>query len=119
MERILIAEDEPHVVRLLRRALEKEGYSIDAVHNGLQALEKIKEKQPDLLITDINMPRMDGEALCKQLASNCPDRKFPIVVLSSRTEIEHREWSESISNTSFLEKPVSIKKLIKYIQSVE
>ena len=119
MENILIAEDEPHVARLLRIALEKEGYSINAVHNGAQALEKINEKHPDVLITDINMPKMDGEQLCKHLAQHIPERKFPIIVLSSRTEVEHREWSQSMGNTTFLEKPVSIRKLIKYIQSIE
>lgn len=119
MDNILIAEDEPHVARLLRLALEKEGYSINAVHNGAQALEKINKQHPDMLITDINMPKMDGEELCKHLALHCPERKFPIVVLSSRTEVEHREWSQSMGNTTFLEKPVSIRKLIKYIRSIE
>ncbi len=116
MDKILIAEDEPHVARLLSRALEKQGYTIDAVHNGIQALEKINASHPDMLITDINMPKMDGEELCKQLTTSIPDRKFPIVVLSSRTEVEHREWSASMSNTTFIEKPVSMRRLIKFIE---
>jgi DNA-binding response OmpR family regulator len=119
MENILIAEDEPHVARLLRLSLEREGYKIDVVHNGLQAFETINKSYPDLLITDINMPKMDGEELCKALTQSCPDRKFPIVVLSSRTEVEHREWSQNMENTMFIEKPVSIRKLMKYIHSVE
>ena len=118
MENILIAEDEPHVARLLCRALEKDGYIVDAVHNGVQALERISEKLPDILITDINMPKMDGEQLCKHLKENMPERKFPIIVLSSRTEVEHREWSQSMNDTVFMEKPVSIRKLIKFLESI-
>lgn len=119
MENILIAEDEPHVARLLRLSLEKEGYQVDMAHNGVQALTLINEKSPDLLITDINMPKMDGEELCMNLKENLPNRTFPIVVLSSRTEVEHRQWSQSLSNTIFFEKPISIKKLLKYIDSVK
>lgn len=119
MKNILIAEDEPHVARLLRLSLEREGYNIDMAHNGLQALEIINNSCPDLLITDINMPKMDGEELCKSLRRNYPASQFPIVVLSSRTEVEHREWSKNMENTIFIEKPISIKKLMKYIQSVE
>ena len=119
MENILIADDEPHITRLLRLSLEKEGYKVDMVHNGKQALKLINDKAPDLLITDINMPQMDGEELCKNLKEKFPDRGFPIVVLSSRTEVEHREWSKSMSNTVFFEKPISIKKLMKYIHSFE
>ncbi|MFK8026604.1 MAG: response regulator [Gammaproteobacteria bacterium] len=119
MENILIAEDEPHVSRLLKLALEKEGFNVTAVLNGLHALDSIKADVPDLLITDINMPKMDGETLCKTLSKSYPQREFPIVVLSSRTEVEHREWSQSIGNTMFLEKPVSIRKLLKYIHSIE
>lgn len=119
MENILIADDEPHVARLLRLSLEREGYQVDMAHNGIQALELINKKSPDLLITDINMPKMDGEELCMKLKENLPNRNFPIVVLSSRTEVEHRQWSQSMSNTVFFEKPISIKKLMKYIHSVE
>ena len=118
-ESIIIAEDEPHVTRLLKLALEREGFNIQAVHNGAQALELINEQHPDMLITDINMPKMDGEQLCKHLMEQFPERKFPIIVLSSRTEIEHRDWSKAMSNTVFMEKPVSIRKLIKHIHSVQ
>ena len=119
MESILIAEDEPHIARLLKLALEKEGYKTTTVHNGVQALDEINRCPPDLLITDIAMPRMDGKELCKNLTDHYPERKFPVFVLSSRTEIEHRKWSREMTNTIFLEKPVSVRKLIKLIKENE
>lgn len=119
MKNILVADDEPHVARLLRLSLEREGYNVNTVHNGQQALEAIKKAHPDLLITDINMPKMDGEALCKTLTEDYPGRNFPIVVLSSRTEVEHREWSQKMKNTIFIEKPVSIKKLMNFIRDAD
>ena len=115
MKNILIVEDEPHVVRIMKLALEKNGYFVTVTHNGEQALEKLREELPDLLITDINMPRMNGEVLCENIKKEFPDRKFPILVLTSKTEIEHREWTRKMDNTMFLEKPVSIRKLIKML----
>ncbi len=117
MQNILLVEDEPHVVRIMKLALEKNGYSVSVSHNGEQALEKMNKELPDLLITDINMPRMNGEELCKNIEIHYPNRGFPILVLTSKTEIEHREWTRKMKNTMFLEKPVSIRKLLKLLDN--
>ncbi|MGD8913919.1 MAG: response regulator [Candidatus Thiodiazotropha sp.] len=112
MRRILITDDEPHVLRVLKLSLERHGYQVDQALNGEIALEKIMQQEPDVLITDIHMPKLTGEALCKRIQAELQQRGFLIFVLTSRTEIEHREWSRQIDNLQFLEKPVSIRKLI-------
>ena len=116
MQNILIVEDEPHVIRVMKLALEENGYDISVAHDGEQALKSLEKDLPDLLITDINMPRMNGEVLCKKIEEAIPNRTFPILVLTSKTEIEHREWSNKMKNTFFLEKPVSIRKLLKLME---
>ena len=113
MKKIVIVDDEPHVLRVLRLSLEREGYEVESYANGEEALEALRESQPDVLVTDIQMPRMDGEQLCQNIQAEMPERKFLIFVLTSRTEIEHREWSRQIENLQFLEKPVSIRNLIE------
>ena len=115
MKKILIADDEPHIIRIIRLALERAGYQIDSAPNGEAALEKIHQQHPDILITDIQMPRMTGEELCKKINNEISERKFLIVVSTSRTEIEHREWSQEIPNLMFLEKPVSTRKLLSVL----
>ena len=117
MTRIVIADDEPHVLRVLKMSLEKEGYSVEVCANGRAAFELIQRAPPDALITDIQMPLMDGEELCRNIQQSMPERKFLIFVLTSRTEIEHREWSREISNLQFLEKPVSIRELTEMLAS--
>jgi CheY-like chemotaxis protein len=112
MRKILIADDEPHVLRVLKMSLEKEGYEVDTCANGMEALARIEKAAPDVLITDIQMPLMTGEELCRHIDEYMPQRKFLIFVLTSRTEIEHREWSRNIKNLLFLEKPVSIRNLV-------
>jgi CheY-like chemotaxis protein len=112
MKKIVIVDDEPHVLRVLRLSLEREGYEVESYPNGEEALDALRESHPDALVTDIQMPRMDGQQLCQNIQAEMPDRKFLIFVLTSRTEIEHREWSRQIENLQFLEKPVSIRNLI-------
>ena len=113
MKKILIVDDEPHVLRVLKMSLEKEDYAVDVCANGKEAIARLKQEQPDILITDIQMPQMTGEELCRYIQQRMPDRKFLIFVLTSRTEIEHREWSREINNLLFLEKPVSIRNLVE------
>ena len=110
-KRILIAEDEPHVVRMLQRSLEREGYRVETSLNGEQALSMALANYPDVLISDINMPRMRGDELCKRIRERISGRQMLIIVLTSRTEVEHREWSRDLANTQFMEKPISIRKL--------
>jgi CheY-like chemotaxis protein len=112
MNEILIVDDEPHVIRVMRRALERAGYGVRQASNGEQALTQIAERRPDLLITDIDMPRMTGQELCQTIVQTIPEREFGIYVLTSRAETEHREWSAQIPNLQFMEKPVSIRQLL-------
>lgn len=116
MKKILIADDEPHVLRVLKMSLEKEGYGVDTCANGMEALARIERQQPDILITDIQMPLMTGEELCRHIDEYMPNRDFLIFVLTSRTEIEHREWSRNVRNLLFLEKPVSIRNLVEKLE---
>jgi CheY-like chemotaxis protein len=116
MNKILIADDEPHVLRVLKLSLEKEGYAVETCANGKEALTQLEQEHPDILITDIQMPLMTGEELCRHIEQHMPERKFLIFVLTSRTEIEHREWSRDIDNLLFLEKPVSIRNLLEKIE---
>ncbi|MFW2405992.1 MAG: response regulator [Gammaproteobacteria bacterium] len=111
-KRILLADDEPMVLRVLRLQLQNAGYAVETAPNGEEALNKILETAPDVLITDIEMPKMTGEELCKTLRDRLPERSFPIFVATSLTGLEHRRWAQSIANLHFLEKPLSARKLL-------
>lgn len=113
---ILVADDEPHVLRVLTHSLQRQGYEVEAVSNGADALERVMQAAPDVLITDISMPKMDGRMLCERVQQAIPDRRFLIFILTSRTEIEHREWSATLPNVQFLEKPVSTRKLLSQLK---
>ena len=117
MKKIHLVDDESLVIRVLKRALEKEGYSVSESRNGEDALNSIKIEVPDVLITDVQMPKMDGIELCERIKLEIPDSEFLLIVSTSRPEDEIKKGVEDIGNIVFLEKPVSIKKLVALLES--
>jgi CheY-like chemotaxis protein len=117
MSRILIVDDEPHVTRVLRLQLERAGYVVGTALNGEAALAVMEQSPPDAVITDIHMPRMSGRELCERIDELFPGRRFPILLLTSRAEVEHREWSQRMQNAVFLEKPASISRILSELES--
>ena len=115
MKRILIVDDHAPVLRVLRLGLEEAGYEVESASNGSECLLKLCDGPPDFLVTDIDMPRMNGKELCDAIEKQFPNRSFPIIVLTSRTELEHRDWTHAIPNLSFMEKPVSVRRLVSLI----
>jgi len=118
MTTILIADDEPHVIRVLKVTLEREGYTVHTAPNGEAALARIREQQPDLLLSDIQMPRLSGEELCARIAAEFPARRFPIVVMTSMTFVSETHWSRQYSNLALLEKPISMRTLLPLLRDL-
>ncbi len=116
-KRILVADDEPQLTRVIEIFLRREGYAVDVVCDGREAMDYILRRPPDALVTDINMPRMTGKELCLELEKPLPQREFKIVVLSSSTDREHRDWSDRMRNTVFMEKPVSMRLLVSMLRA--
>lgn len=116
MKKILIADDDAFVTRVLRLALERRGFAVGLAATGLQALAQIRKVAPDFLLTDINMPGMSGKELCEKIDEEFPERSFPIAIMSSLVARDLREWVERRADVVFLEKPVSSKSLVELIE---
>ena len=117
MKSILLVDDQPHVIRVLKMALENAGYQVSFAHNGKDALDLIVQEFPGAMITDISMPMMTGRELCQTIHQLFPDRPFPIFVMTSMTERSEREWTAAIDNIHFLEKPLSPSQLTGILDS--
>ena len=115
MKRVLIVDDHAPVIRVMRLGLEEAGFEVETATNGSECLVRLLDGLPDFLVTDIDMPRMSGKELCRAIEEQFPERTFPIVVLTSRTELEHRDWTREIDNLEFMEKPVSVRRLVAHI----
>lgn len=109
--RILIVDDEAHVIRVLRLVLEREGYQVDGAADGAEALDKMAAGRPDVLVTDIQMAGMNGRELCHATRARYPDETFLILVMTSMTASGEREWVRDLAHVEFLEKPLSPRQL--------
>lgn len=109
---VLIVDDEPHVIRVLRLTLEREGYDVSSAGNGNEALKKLEGGRPHVLISDVQMPKAGGRVLCETARQLYPHDDFLILVMTSMTAFEEREWVQLLPNTEFLEKPVSPRSLL-------
>jgi two-component system, OmpR family, alkaline phosphatase synthesis response regulator PhoP len=116
MKRVLIVDDEAHITAVLKLHLERAGYSVETANNGKTGFEAVTRRAPDALITDIQMPLMTGRELCLAIEQALPARTFPILVMTSRTDREEREWTSAIRLLEFLEKPVSMRSVVSRLE---
>ena len=104
---ILIVEDMPQIRGLLEVTLRFEGYPVESASNGEEALEKILQNPPSLIITDILMPKMDGFALVYYLRKSQKTRGIPVIFLSATyVTKEDKDFALSLGAVRFLEKPI-------------
>lgn len=109
---ILIVDDEAHVIRVLRLMLERSGYLVISANDGNEALAKMAGQRPDAMVSDIQMAGMDGRELCRTVRARYPDESFLILVMTSMTASDERDWVRQLSNIEFLEKPLSPRQLV-------
>ncbi len=114
LKRILVVDDEPQIVRMLRTALRSSGYEVAAAANGVEALERFREQLPDLIITDLSMPEMDGVELTqtvRQLAET------PIIVLSVRDSEAMKVRALDEGADDFITKPFNMPELLARVRA--
>jgi two-component system chemotaxis response regulator CheY len=120
---ILVVDDSPTVVKFVSISLRNRGFSIVAASDGMDAIEKLSglEAGVDLIITDLNMPNLDGYGLIETLRQNEQHRQTPIIILSSEEGDDDRERGIMVGADSYLVKPfkssVLVSEVDKYLDS--
>jgi len=113
---VLIVDDDPVGCLLSQRALERAGCTVEVASDGLQGLERIRAHEFDVIITDIQMPEMDGREMCESMYEEFPDRKPLVIVVTGRAEPEVGEWALEIPGCIFVQKPISVVQLVEQIR---
>ena len=114
--RILIVDDASLVRMYYRDALERAGYSVDEAMNGLEALEKLLVAPADLLLVDINMPRMDGTTFLRTLRrQTSPLSAIPAIVTSTEAKPKDMALARAAGANYYLVKPVAQETVVKYV----
>jgi two-component system chemotaxis response regulator CheY len=124
MSRVILAVDDSATVRkFVSVSLSMQGFQVITASDGMDALEKLPQQQVDLLVTDLNMPNMDGFELIRALRENLQYKDLPVIILTSLTDEVSRETGAKLGVNSFLVKPFSLEKIqyevAKYVSWAE
>jgi len=112
---IMVVDDSLTVRKITSRILNRAGYQVMTATDGVDALEKMQESTPDVMILDIEMPRMDGFALVRELRRVPETENLPIIMITSRTANKHREYAMQLGVNTYLGKPYQEDELLQKI----
>lgn len=115
---ILVADDEEVQVTLLQEALKSAPYEVVAAHDGIEALEQIRKNPPDLIVLDINMPRMDGYTVCQKVKSDVYLRHIPVLMLTAQAGVQAKVQGLEHGADDYLTKPFDIEELLARVRSL-
>jgi chemosensory pili system protein ChpA (sensor histidine kinase/response regulator) len=115
---VLVVDDSLTVRKITSRTLSREGYNVIVAKDGIEALEKMQSRAPDVIVTDIEMPRMDGFDLTRNVRADSRLKDLPVIMITSRTADKHRQHAAELGVTVFLGKPYEERELLDNIAGV-
>lgn len=118
MSTILIVEDNPSEMELISHYLKEGGYTVINAVGAKEALNKVSEQKPDVIITDVVMPGMSGFELCRRLKTHPATEKVPIVICSSKNQEIDRLWGMKQGADAYLTKPFTREQILRAIKAV-
>ena len=119
---VLIVDDDPDLVETVCMMLEDKGYEVGKAYDGVEGEEAIKERQPDLLVLDVMMPRKDGYQLCAELKADSATKDIPVILLTAvgeavpTTSYTHAQGM-STEAEEYIPKPVDSETLVEAVES--
>jgi chemosensory pili system protein ChpA (sensor histidine kinase/response regulator) len=102
---VMVVDDSLTVRKVSQRLLEREGYQVMLAKDGVDALEQLQQSTPDLMLVDIEMPRMDGFDLTRHVRGNEKTQAIPIIMITSRTADKHRNYALGLGVNAYFGKP--------------
>ncbi|MFH1759705.1 MAG: response regulator [bacterium] len=115
---ILLVDDEPDIRLTVGRRLKAKGYNVIEAENGKDALEKINERIPDLVILDIMMPELNGFQVCRKLMEKEETKKIAVLMLTAKGQAADRFWAEELGVTEYITKPFDDEELMEAVKKL-
>ena len=116
--RILVADDDPVILRLLQVNFRLEGYEVETASHGEDALARAREFAPDLILLDVMMPGVDGWEVCRRLKADPATSAIPVIFLSARAQDEDRKRGHTLGVTEYVTKPFDPGRLVQTVRRV-
>jgi DNA-binding response OmpR family regulator len=113
--KILVIDDEEDVLEVLRLVLSRSGYEVDATSSGMEGLARAQAGQPDLVLLDIMMQRMDGWEVLRALKSDAATHDIPVVILSARVEPKDKIRGLQEGAVDYVTKPFAVREILEKV----
>lgn len=110
--RIVVADDDPIVVRFLTSVFQSEGFEVQGAEDGERALQMIRENRPDIVILDLVMPFMDGFEVCRQVRQSAETSHLPVIILSMRDKEQDALRAFELGASDYVRKPFNALELV-------
>lgn len=117
-KRLLIVDDEKETVETLKSILLKNGYEVSVAFDGQEALVKIKEDDPDVILLDLVMPKLNGYEVLKEIREKYNDKWRPVIIISAKTELESVQKCYNFQADHYLTKPCSTDNILRAIETM-
>lgn len=114
----LIVDDSLSARRSLAEFVKDLGYDVRMARDGIEAIEMVEKTKPDILLVDLEMPRMNGLELATHIRSKADTKDIPIIMITSRSTDKHRDMADSAGVNAYLTKPFSEDELLENIQNL-
>lgn len=118
MKRILIIDDDPDIVELIKKRLEANDYKVETSEEGFSGLEAIRRNPPDLIILDVMMPKLDGFHLCRMVKFDERFGHIPIILLTARHKKEDKQIGEEVNADVYITKPFDSDQLLLAVKKL-
>ena len=115
---IFIADDELDFASTLRSRLEFEGFVVTTAVDGKEALQRIPDEKPDLILLDIMMPTMNGYQVCRELKINPDTRRIPVLMLTAKSQESDKFWGKEAGADAYVTKPFDMDELIAEMRAL-
>jgi len=117
-KKILIVDDDKEICETIERVLAEEGYKVFKAYNGKEALEKVIEKMPDLIILDILMPKLNGYAVCRKLRQNDVTKNIPVLMVTGVSSNAGKMEGYNTGADDYITKPFNNEELLARIETL-
>jgi CheY-like chemotaxis protein len=117
MARILVVDDEPDIVRVVVKIMEARGHQVATARDGLEALERVTADPPDVVILDLNLPRLDGYEVCKRIKGDARTAHVPVVMMTAAyVSVEDAATGQRVGADEYVIKPFLREVLIHNVE---
>jgi two-component system, OmpR family, alkaline phosphatase synthesis response regulator PhoP len=117
-KKVLVVDDEIHIVHVVAIKLRNNGYEVISAENGAQALQLVQSEKPDIVVTDFQMPIMNGVELIEKLRGDKTTENMPVILLTARGFAVNDEQKGHLQVSAIISKPFSPKELLRSIEDI-